>query len=116
MHQRCIGPPLMQPIHKTRVTQPQVTRALFEREKGFEGGDASGSPPIVEGRLAESLALGASAIDRQGPSAETAVTSSQDPVVRDLSAALGDWGRAHDRKSLRRALLDLLRDLENDDA
>jgi len=39
---------------------------------------------------------------------------SHDRVAGALVATLEAWARGRDRKSLRRALLDLLRELEND--
>jgi hypothetical protein len=82
-------------------------------ETGLEGGEASGSSSIVEGKSAEFQSIEPPVTEPQRPSAEAAVTLSHDRVARALAAAGQDWGSAPDRSRLRRMLLDLLRFLDD---
>jgi hypothetical protein len=85
-----------------------------EREKGFEGGDVSGSSPIVDRNPVEPQKSESVAPDPEGASPEGAVTLSHDPVELALTSALDAWKHNGGRKVLRRALLDLLQRLENE--
>jgi hypothetical protein len=88
---------------------------LNQRPSGYEAASTRGSSPIVKGKSAQSLAPGTAGTRPERSSAEAPVTLSHDPVRERLAAAIDGWSQASDRRVLRRALLDLLRDLEGDE-
>jgi hypothetical protein len=85
---------------------------LNQRPSGYEAAPSSGSSPVVEGNSTDSKAAEQPAIEARGHSTDPTVTLSHATVERAIEAALAGWKQRGDRTSLRRALIDLLRELE----
>jgi len=88
---------------------------LNQRPSGYESETGIRSSPTLEGKTADSETVEQPLLGAQGSSPEPTVTLSHDFVGQELADARSAWDRDADPKALRRALLELLRRLEENE-